>query len=146
MLKRPAPLALGVLMIVVLSCQTTAVDSPSAAKAHPLLGSWEMTSGRWTFPDGSVRTADSTQLRSLKVVGPARFVFITSRPDGEFVRSAGGRYTISGNTYSEHVDHSSSADMRNETYTFTWRVDGDTWYHTGEHEGTRLEEVWRRAR
>lgn len=146
MSKRLAPLAVGVLMLAVLSCQTTAMNSQSDAQSHPLLGSWEMVSGRWTFPDGTVRTADTTQLRSLKVVGPARFVFITSRTDGEFVRAAGGRYTISGNTYSEHLDQASDADMRNETYTFTWRVDGDTWFHNGEHEGLRLEEVWRRAR
>ena len=25
-------------------------------------------------------------------------------------------------------------------------VEGDTWYHTGTHEGIHFEEVWRRAR
>lgn len=146
MSKRLAPVIVTVLIGVVLSCQTIATNSRSDPQTHPLLGSWEMVSGRWTFPDGTVRTADTTQLRSLKVLGPARFVFISSRGDGTFVRAGGGSYTISSNTYSEHLDQASDGDMRNETYTFTWRVDGDTWYHNGEHEGLRLEEVWRRVR
>jgi hypothetical protein len=146
MFRKFAVVACCVLVVAAISCQTTGTNPPSGAAAHPLQGDWEFVSGRFTRADGTVRTADSKELRSTKVIGPTRFSFVTLRADGSLGRAAAGRYTISGNTYTEYLDLASPADAQGSTGVFTWRVEGDTWYHNGESRGIKFEEVWRRAR
>jgi hypothetical protein len=146
MFRKFALLAGGVLVVAVLACQTTRTTVASGAQPHPLQGDWEFVSGRFTRADGTVSTADNTRLRSIKVIGPARFSFLTLRADGSLARAAAGRYTISGNTYTEYLDLTSPSDAQGSTGVFTWRIDGDTWYHNGENRGVKFEEVWRRAR
>jgi cell division protein YceG involved in septum cleavage len=146
MFKKTVVLAAVVLVVAVLSCQTTGMNTVSRARPHPLHGNWEFVSGRFTLAEGTVRTADSTELRSIKVIGPTRFSFVTLRADGSLARAAAGRYTISGNTYTEYLDLTSPADAQGSTGVFTWRVEGDTWYHNGESRGVKFEELWRRAR
>ena len=116
-----------------------------AHAADPLAGAWQFVSGRYTDADGKVTEASAPELRSLKVLNNSRFVYITTKKDGEFVRSAGGEYTIAGNAYAEKIDASSAEVMRGKTYSFEWRVEGDLWYHTGMKDGVRLEEIWRRV-
>lgn len=134
-------IALLGIFLMILSCQSTS----TAVRPNPLRGDWEFVSGRFTAPDGTVRTAD-TQLRSIKIIGPTRFAFVTLRADGTLARAAAGRYTISGNTYTEYLDLASPAEAQGSTGVFTWRVEGDTWYHNGESRGVKFEEVWRRAK
>lgn len=119
----------------------------TTATRHPLEGNWEIVSARFTAADGKVtEMAAPSQLRSLKVLGRTHFSMLTTRGDGTFVRAHAGRYTVRGNQYLEHIDLSSADVARGATYEFEWRVEGDTWYHTGTHEGIHFEEVWRRAR
>lgn len=117
----------------------------NAQAADPLAGAWQFVSGRYTDADGKVTEASAPELRSLKVLNHSRFVYITTKKDGEFVRSAGGEYTITDNAYAEKIDASSAEVMRGKTYSFEWRVEGDLWYHTGMKDGVRLEEIWRRV-
>jgi len=144
MLKKFAILACS--MLALLSCQTTGTQPHSNSKPHTLQGDWEFVSGRFTRADGTVSTADSSSLRSLKVIGASRFAFVTLRADGSLVKAAAGRYAISGNTYTEYIDLVTPGDARGTTAVFTWRVEGDTWYHNGEGRGMKFDEVWRRAR
>ena len=132
---------------VILGCATTATTttSPATAASNPLQGSWELVSGRYVRADGTVTEFKSPQLRSLKVISANRFSFITTREDGTFVRAAGGRVRVDGNRYVETIDATSASHMKGD-YEFTFRLDGDTWYHEGMHEGQRFEEVWRRTR
>jgi hypothetical protein len=118
---------------------------PAARGPDPLSGAWEFVSGRYTTPDGNVVEEGAPGLRSLKVLNDAHFVYLTTRADGTFIRSAGGRYSIDGATYAETIDAASAEVMRGKTYSFEWRLDGDLWYHSGTKDGVRLEEVWRRA-
>ena len=145
--RNAAIFGITILLVGVLACQTTGPgpQATSSPASHPLQGEWEFVSGTMTRSDGSVRSFDSTQLRSIKVIGPSRFSFLTLRADGSLGKAAAGRYTVSGNTYTEYLDLVSPASSAS-TGVFTWRVEGDTWYHTGESGGTKFEEVWRRVK
>lgn len=133
--------------VVILSVAVTAscrTGQSGGTADHPLQGNWELVSARYTRANGESTEVRAPQLRSLKVIGPSRFAFITVREDGSLVRSAGGRYRVEGNRYIETIDYTSASHMRGD-YIFDWRIEGDLWYHTGTHEGVRFEEVWRRA-
>lgn len=129
--------AVGLLLCLV-SCQTTASSS-----RDPLAGAWELVSGHATGTDGKV--TDYTGAKSQKVLADGHFAFVTVTPSGT-VAAGSGTYAISGNTYTETVTNTAGRPATG-TYTFTWRVDGDNWYHMGTSPtGTKYEEVWRRVR
>ena len=133
--------AIALLSLAVVSCRTT---HSAGTAVHPLQGNWELVSARYTRANGETSELRAPQVRSLKVIGPTRFAFITVREDGSLVRSAGGRYRVEGDKYIETIDYTSASHMKGD-YVFDWRIEGDLWYHTGTHEGMRFEEVWRRA-
>jgi hypothetical protein len=117
----------------------------------PLTGTWELVSSRVSRGDSVIADLRAPELRSLKVLDGTHFSFITVRRDTQFVRAAAGRYTTTRLTategrYTEMVELSSTRGMRGATYEFSYRVEGDMWYHAGGAGATKFDEVWRRVR
>ena len=136
-------LSTAALVLLFVSCQTV---SSAGSRTSPLDGAWEFVSGRYVNADGKVSEVAAPQIHSLKVLNDSHFAFVTVRDDGTLVRAAAGPFTVSGNTYSEQLEKTSFEGIRGKTYSFEWRLEGDTWHHAGTNEGVRYEEVWRRAR
>ena len=135
-MRRVVPAVL--LLLCLTSCQTT-----SSSARDPLAGAWELVSGHATTTDGKV--LDYIGAKAQKVLSDGHFAFVTVAPTGT-VAAGSGTYTISGSTYTEVVTNTAGHPATG-TYTFTWRVEGDKWYHTGSSaSGTKYEEVWRRLR
>jgi len=136
---------LTLLAVVVMgACHGGAPQTPQP-KASPFLGTWRFVSGRYTQPDGSLSVADSTQLQVIKVISAAHFAYVT-QAGTRFVRAGAGTYRFDAATYTEHLEHSSQDSMRGNDYSFAYRLDGDTWYHVGDVNGAKLEEVYRRVK
>jgi len=159
----------AVVLLLVLSLSTlaacaarTSSSSPvtgSAAQAasegveadSPLMGTWEMVSSRVTRGDSVLADVRAPEVRSLKVLDRTHFSFITVRRDTQFVRAAAGRYTTRPHSategqYTEMSEIGSSAGFRGRTFSFTFRLEGDTWYHKGGVGTATIDEVWRRVR
>jgi hypothetical protein len=130
-------------LILLSSCQTMA---PAAASGSPLDGAWELVSATFGGPDRATSTVTPPQIRSLKVLNDGHFSFITVRQDGSVVRSSAGRYSVSGNTYTETIDLSNAPGDVGTTFTFEFQVVGDEWHHRGGKADRRFDEVWRRVR
>ena len=121
----------------------SACQSTTSSSRDPLAGAWELVSGHAMSPDGKV--TDYTGAKAKKVLADGHFAFLTVTTAGT-VAAGSGTYSISGNTYTETVTNTAGRPATG-TYTFTWRVEGDNWYHAGTSpNGTKYEEVWRRAR
>ena len=83
----------------------------------------------------------------MKIVSPGHFAFIISNAsDDKFIMASGGRVIIDGTNYTEMIDYSSDPASLNATYKFSAKVVGDTWYHTGMLDKTKLEEVWKEVK
>lgn len=135
-------LVASAVLVLLSSCQTMA----PAAAGTPLDGAWELVSATFSGPDRATSTVTPPQLRSLKVLNDGRFSFITVRQDGTVARSSAGRYSVSGNTYTETIDLSNSPPDVGTTFTFEFRIVGDEWHHRGGAGDRRFDEVWRRVR
>lgn len=142
-----AVLSLVFVLVAFAACGHTRTTAPSTAAGadHPLTGTWEMVSARYTAGDGTVSAFDASAYRSIKVLNGTHFAFITEDRDGEFVRAGGGPYRVQSDRYIETVTYG-SFDLPEGSASFTYRVDGDTWHHSGIIGTNRLEEVWRRVR
>ena len=144
MTRRTGRLLTLLAVVAMGACHGGAPQAPQP-KASPFPGTWRFVSGRYTQPGGSIQAFDSTQLQVIKVISATHFAYVT-QAGTSFVRAGAGTYRFDAATYTEHLEHTSQDNMRGNDYTFTYRFDGDTWYHTGDVNGTKLQEVYRRVK
>jgi hypothetical protein len=110
-----------------------------------LIGTWRLVSAKYggqevTFPEG---------ITTLKHITPSQFHWLSHGPDGVVTRAAGGPYTLRDDRYEETPEYGVGDDfntVKGQTHTFTCRIDGNKWHHTGElKSGLTIEEVWERV-
>lgn len=121
------------------------VTSSADHDAARLAGTWELVSTRVTRGDSIVLDESAPAIRALKILNDTHYSVITRRGD-QFMRAGAGRYSLSGDTYTETMDLGSGQYTPGRTYSFRIRLDGDTWTIDGGTEATRFHEVWRRVR
>lgn len=120
---------------------TSSADQDAAR----LAGTWELVSTRVTRGDSTLLDESVPAIQALKILNATHYSVITRRNE-QFMRAGAGRYSLSGDTYTETLDLGSGQYTPGRTYTFRVRLDGDTWMIDGGTEDTRFHEVWRRLR
>lgn len=110
-----------------------------------LIGTWELVSTVATRNDSTLMQGGPPDIQAIKILNATDYAVITRR-GGQFMRAGGGRYTLSGSTYTEMVDIASGQYPPNTSATFTITLDGDRWTTEGGTTTTRFREVWRRVR
>jgi hypothetical protein len=120
--------------------------APAGELPGPLDGAWEMVRGQQTRADGSVVEITRDDRQALKIIGSGHFVYISQDGPDAFHGAHGGRCEIDGSEYTEHVDHASLGQMRGQSYTFEFRLEGDQWHLWGRLGDLEIEELWRRVR
>ena len=146
-MPRKSVLLLVVLMLA--ACSSAQPDPRAADAVVPadgrLAGTWELVSTRVTRGDSTVLEGAAPEFRALKILNQTHFSVVTRRGE-QFLRAAAGRYTLSGDTYTENVDLASGARFTpGAVYSFRIRLDGNVWTLDGGAGTTRLQEVWRRV-
>jgi hypothetical protein len=118
---------------------------PAAKPENKLVGSWKLVSAKYggnefKFPEGTTM---------VKHITPTQFMWATYDADGKVTRAAGGGYTLKGDAYEETPEYGLSADfdlIKGKAQTFTWKVDGKKWFHTGKlSNDLTIDEVWERV-
>jgi hypothetical protein len=112
----------------------------------PLDGAWEMVRSRQTGADGSVVEITRSDRQALKIIGTGHFAYISQDGPEAFHGAHGGRCEVDSKRYTEHVDYAFLEEMRGQSYTFEFRLEGDEWHLWGRFGDLQLEEVWRRVR
>jgi hypothetical protein len=122
-------------------------DEPKgkAESQNALVGTWKLASAKYGGEE--FKTAEGTT--HIKHVTPTQFMWATYDKDGVVTRAAGGPYTLKGETYEELPEYGISSDfdlIKGKAQTFTWKVEGNKWYHNGKlSNGQTIEEVWQRV-
>lgn len=134
--------------VVAMLAARSAADEPKPAGAKPanqLIGTWKLVSAKYggkevKFPEGITR---------IKHVTPTQFMWASCDKDGEVAVALGGTYTLDGNKYEELPEYGTGEilkALKGKPQTFTWKVEGDKWYHTGKlSTDLTIEEVWERV-
>jgi hypothetical protein len=69
--------------------------------------------------------------------------------DGKVEDVLGGSVAIKGDGYVETPEYGTGTvleQLKGKPQTFTWKVEGNKWYHTGKlSSGLTIEEVWERV-
>jgi hypothetical protein len=114
-----------------------------------LVGTWRLQSAMYGPPGNQISYVPKEQVH-LKHVTATHFTVITYEGESKKVTIAGGGpYSLQGSAYKETVDHAmgSLANLLGKEQSFTLKMDGDRWTHSGTlSNGQQIEEIWERVR
>ncbi len=109
-------------------------------------GSSKALQGTWVLIDNGGEKPASP---STKILDADHFAFGGPTPGGS-VWAGGGTYRVEDGKYIEIVEYHSMASLVGQSLVFSYRLDGDRWYHSGDFEaGGRkfhIREIWRRVK
>ena len=122
---------------IVLSCSEKAKNDPEVSATTFIEGTWKLLTGT-IIEKGDTTTTDYTGNKSfIKVINDSHFAFLLhDLSKGKDTSSAafsagGGRYTLNGNNYTEHLEYCSAREWEGHDFSFTITVSGDTLIQNG---------------
>ena len=113
-----------------------------------LNGTWQLISAT-TITKGIASVTDYTKdQRMIKVINDSHFCFLkhdlnTPKDSTNNFDAGGGRYALSGDQYTEHLDYYKDKNWEGKTFSFTVAINNDTLIQRGmekvEKEGIDRE-------
>jgi lipopolysaccharide export system protein LptA len=112
---------------LILSCNTKTVKDDT--QVLHLNGTWQLVSGT-TITKADTTVTDYTKDQSMiKIINDTHFAFLKHglKPDTvSHFDAGGGRYTLSGDKYTEHLDYYNDKNWEGKTFDFTVTLSNDT--------------------
>jgi len=114
-----------------ISCNEKSQSNP---KTISIKGTWKLLTGT-LIEKGDTTITDYTKDKSfIKIINDTHFAFLQHdlRKDSTSGFSAGGgRYTLTGNNYTEHLEYCNAKEWEGHDFAFTVTINGDTLIQTG---------------
>ena len=118
-------------LVCMIACNETPQDN--AKNEFPIQGTWKLLTGV-LIEKGDTIITDYTKDRSfIKIINETHFSFLqhTLRKDTTDFSAGGGRYTLNGNNYTEHLEYCSAKEWEGHDFSFTITFNGDTLVQSG---------------
>jgi hypothetical protein len=127
--KNTITVALVFVCFSLLSC--TPSDKPSGLH---LDGTWQLISGMTITPKDTVKYP--SDFRMIKIINDSHFAFLRHdinppKDSANHFDGGGGRYSLTGDQYVEHLDYYSDRNWEGKPFTFTVTLTNDTLTQTG---------------
>ena len=127
------------------------IYSGVAVAQAPLEGTWQASYREFSTPDTTMSSSGNEAASLVKVINKTHFATIMQGKDMKSSMFNGGKYELTEDTYTEHLDYFSSPEQIEKSYTFKSKLDGDKWEITGpvandgeEAPQWQLREVYQR--
>jgi len=133
-------------MALTMAVGLRAQDGSKSSGSH--LGTWELASFRYGTNQPSFTDFPKTRHR-IKLITETHYTWVEYGDTTKKVTaSAGGTYSLDGNTYTESKDFGLDMDTYlGQKHVYTIRVEGDKFFLSGSlSDGLKIEEVWRRVK
>jgi hypothetical protein len=118
---------------IVTACTDSPKKDPQIADEISLKGTWKLLTGTLIEKGDTVITDYTKDLSFIKIINDSHFSFLQhdTRKDSINFSAGGGRYTLIGNTYTEHLEYCSARAWEGHDFTFTVSIANDTLIQTG---------------
>ena len=135
--------------------QSTEVNNSSTP--IPIAGTWQLISGTLIEKADTTITDYTKGIRMIKIVNDTHFAFVNhdlnhGKDSTASFSAGGGRYELSGDTYTEFLEYCSAREWEGNDFKFTVEIRNDTLIQKGVEkiEGIGVErlniEVYRRMK
>ena len=140
---------LGIIAIMALVLTVGLQAQQEAKKATgPHLGTWQLVSYKYGTNQPGFTDFPESQ-RRIKLITDTHFSWVQFDTSTKKVSAtAGGTYSLEGNTYTESIDFGLGLDTYlGQKHAFTIRVDGEKLFLSGTlADGLKIDEVWQRVK
>lgn len=123
----------SILIVVLVSCDEKTQNNLKSTNPTTIQGTWKLLTGT-IIEKGDTTVTDYTKDRSfIKIINESHFSFLhhTLRKDTTDFSAGGGRYELSGDKYTEHLEYCSSKEWEGHDFPFTIIIAGDTLIQNG---------------
>ena len=85
------------------------------ASTIPIRGTWKLITGTLMEKEDTTVTDYTKNLSFIKIINDSHFSFLQhdTRKDSTNFSAGGGRYDLTGNTYTEHLEYCSAKNGKN---------------------------------
>ena len=126
----------AVTLIAALITSCTGNRSADLAMSTPIEGTWQLVSGT-LIEKGDTSVTDYTKgISMIKVLNSTHFAFLNhdlsqGKNASASFSAGGGRYTLTGDAYTESLEYCSAREWEGRDFHFTVTVDHDTLVQQG---------------
>ena len=114
----------------------------------PITGTWQLLTGT-LIENGDTSITDYTKYKKfIKIINDSHFAFLNhdlnkGKDSLASFSAGGGSYTLSGNTYTEHLEFCSDRAWEQNDFSFTVTIHNDTLIQQGVEkvEGTSINRL-----
>ena|SRR5690349_17308091 len=133
---------------IVLTFSDSVAQQKAQAAGDKHVGTWKLVSTRYGDAKEFTKYGDTST--RLKLINPTHFTWLEVEAKTKRVSaSAGGRYTLTGDTYTETIDFAGEGmeAYLNKPQKFNIKIDGDKLFQSGDlSDGLHIEENWERVK
>jgi len=107
------------------------INTTSLFAQAPLEGTWQATYLEFNTPDTTYKSSGDDASSQVKVINQTHFATISQGEDKQSSMFNGGKYELTKDTYTEHLEYFSNPKQIGKSYTFKSKLNGDEWEITG---------------
>ena len=126
-------IALVIVAFAFFSCLT---EKRQETGKKPIVGTWKLLSGT-LIENGDTTITDYTRdVSFIKIINDTHFSFLQhdlkkGKDSAAVFVSGGGRYSLTKDSYTEHLEYCSAREWEGNDFTFTITLKGDTLVQNG---------------
>lgn len=124
-----------IISIILLSCNAKTNADVSAPTQNEITGTWKLLTGT-LIEKGDTTITDYTKNTSfIKIINNTHFAFLQhglkGSKDSAVFSAGGGAYSLTGNSYTEHLEYCTAREWEGHDFTFTVTITNDTLVQNG---------------
>lgn len=147
-MKDTTPASFRIVIYLFISTSLWLGSCATPDQANPVEGTWQLVTGTLIEKGDTTVTRYSGALSFIKVINKSHFAFLLhdvnkGKDSTAAFSSGGGRYTLTGDLYTEHLEYCSDRQWEGNDFSFTVHVEGDTLVQRGVEkvEGAGVERL-----
>ena len=125
-----------VLLVVLLSCNTTTENKEAKGEELPIQGTWKLLTGT-LIEKGDTTVTDYTKEKEfIKIINDTHFAFLShdlskGKNADSLFSAGGGNYSLHDSSYTEHLAYCNDRQWEGNDFHFIVRVQNDTLIQQG---------------
>jgi hypothetical protein len=125
-----------ILFVIIIMALVSCVAKNSKPSPGLIEGTWQLISGTLIEKGDTTVTFYAKNISFIKIINDTHFAFLQhdlkkGQDSSAIFVSGGGRYSIDGSSYTEHLEYCSDRNWEGNDFKFTISISKDTLIQTG---------------